>query len=528
MKQLFFLFYLGVLAVLLMAWYIHGVVLKARSDADRDRVISKAHSGGVRLIAAELEQTPHDLRPKKLEEIQSRFVYPVTVVSLESIPASTRRLLSQHGPKGQDVFYFAIENEGEKVAKALSTGSDIVVIGPFPDYSLKGIEDSIGGWVRLVTEKLYGVKDRNQSLAQIQNDFDFPLEIIHQEDLPEKARGRLDRGDQTVFYSPGNNQWFTVSPLGDKNQLLRFGPFPNFERNEQNAAATTLALVLLPAALAIALLLWPVSGQLRQIENAAKSIAGGDLSARVDVSRVRSAKPLATAFNLMANRTETLVRTQRELLQAVSHELRTPLSRIRFAIDLIETAKDETERKQRLNALDDAAVDLDQLVEELLGYVKLETTEGLLIKEPLDLGDDLETVLAKVSLSHSVIAFSLVEADALRGKIVSLDRSGFSRVMSNLLNNAGRHAKQKVKIQVQFHGNLMTIEIDDDGPGIPLDDRERVFEPFVQLGNRARENNKGVGLGLALVKRILTQQGGSVEISTSPLGGCRVTTVWPI
>ena len=74
----------------------------------------------------------------------------------------------------------------------------------------------------------------------------------------------------------------------------------------------------------------------------------------------------------------------------------------------------------------------------------------------------------------------------------------------------------------------MTIEIDDDGPGIPLDDRERVFEPFVQLGNRTRENNKGVGLGLALVKRILTQQGGSVEISTSPLGGCRVKTKWPI
>jgi signal transduction histidine kinase len=94
------------------------------------------------------------------------------------------------------------------------------------------------------------------------------------------------------------------------------------------------------------------------------------------------------------------------------------------------------------------------------------------------------------------------------------------------LSNAGRFAKSRVSISAAAVANGATIiDIDDDGEGIPEADRERVFEPFVRLQDSAPAS--GVGLGLALVKRIVAQHGGSVQALTSPLGGCRIRTTWP-
>ena len=212
--------------------------------------------------------------------------------------------------------------------------------------------------MRLTADKLDAATfgQRPAVLEELQQQFDFPIDIASREDLPAWPKGRIvaGRGRRVLPSGPAASTTVGIAatPLSDRTEVVRFGPFPSFERIEQKAATTTLALVLLPAALAIALLLRPVARQLRKVEHAAQAIAAGDLSARVDERRVRSAKSLAHAFNHMASRTEALVRTQRELLQAVSHELRTPLSRIRFAIDLIETAKDDEERKRRLESLD--------------------------------------------------------------------------------------------------------------------------------------------------------------------------------
>ena len=141
------------------------------------------------------------------------------------------------------------------------------------------------------------------------------------------------------------------------------------------------------------------------MERAAKAIASGDLTARVEERKVRSAKALAQAFNDMAAHTETMVRAQRELLQAVSHELRTPLSRLRFAIDLIAAAKDDAQRKRWLEALDAATEELDELVGELLAYVRTEATRSQIEPEPLVLRDVARSPASQVRSAvprHSV------------------------------------------------------------------------------------------------------------------------------
>jgi two-component system sensor histidine kinase RstB len=522
MTWLFIRFYVGVLIVLFLAWYIYGSVLKRRAQADTERVIVAAHAGGARLVAQELDATSPLDRQQVIQELQAKFDYPVVVTPLHKLPKATQRQIRGR----RDVAYCSLENK-HSVVVALSTGSEVVRLGPFPDYDLYEIETSLAGWTRLTVEKLNSNSPQRRlaTLKQLQSEFDFPIDIAGRQELPAWPRGRIDGGEDIVFYRHANDRWFAAAPLSDRTKFVRFGPFPSFEQIEQKAATTTLALVLLPAALAIAVLLRPVARQLRHVEHAALAIAGGDLSARVEERRVRSAKPLAQAFNNMASRTEAFVRAQRELLQAVSHELRTPLSRMRFAIDLIETAKDEQQRAQRLASLDAAAEELDELVGELLSYVRMETTEPQLHREPVALRESLDVLIPKHAALHPDLRFEVSDQCGPGGSIVVAERTAFQRAIGNLLSNAARFAKQQVVVSAASHEEFVTVDIDDDGIGIPVSERQRVFQPFVRLDEGS--NGRGAGLGLALVKRIVTRHGGSVEVLTSPLGGCRVRTQWP-
>ncbi len=525
MTWLFVRFYLCVLLVLFSAWYIYARALKGRAEADTQRVILAAHGGGARLVAGILDAALPSGRDAALQRVRQHFGYPVEVLAGSALPDPAAADLR----RGLDVACLRLP-EGHAVVASLAGGADAVRLGPFPDYDLREIEAAIGGWMQLTADTLAAAPRERQrtALQDLQRRFEIPLAVVNRNELPAWPLGRLAAGERVVFYPhgpPAEDRWLAATPLADGGDVLRFGPFPSFERIEQKAATTTLALVLLPAALAIALLLRPVARQLNHIEHAARKIAGGDLSARVEQRRVRSARRLARAFNQMADRTETLVRTQRELLQAVSHELRTPLSRIRFAIDLIATAGDDAERARRLAALESAAEDLDKLVGELLTYVRMETAQPEVQREPLALREVLAELLAQHAALYPAIVFELDDGvgDEL---VVFAERIGLQRALGNLLNNAGRFARRRVTISAAATSDaIIEINVDDDGDGIPESERERVFEPFVRLPQEAAE--RGVGLGLALVHRIVSQHGGRVAALASPAGGCRIRTLWP-
>jgi len=523
MTWLFIRFYVCVLIVLFLAWCIHGVVLGWHRRADRNRVIEGAHGGGARLVASKLDSVPSADRQTLVKNLQERFGYPIEIVTLDDLPTYVRRRISD----GDDVVFYQEARAGGFIFTRLSGGAEVVRLGALPGPGAEYIEKGLRGGMRLAAAKLDAASpsDRDAVLAKLQRRFDYPVEIVSLDKVPRWGQWRIANGDDAVFYgNEETDQYFVITPMRNGKQVIRFGPFPNYERVERIATATTLALVLLPAALAIALLLRPVARQLRHVEHAAQAIAAGDLSARVDQRRVRSAKPLAQAFNNMAIRTEALVRTQRELLQAVSHELRTPLSRMKFAIDLIETAKDERERKRRLESLDAATEELDQLVGELLSYVRMETTEPQLDLAHVALQDTLDVLIPKHAALYPSIQFD-VDESVREEDVVVAERAGFQRALGNLLNNAGQFATRRVTISAERADRATIVDVDDDGEGIPASERERVLEPFVRLQDGS--NGRGVGLGLALVRRIVTRHGGSVEILTSPLGGCKIRTTWP-
>jgi two-component system sensor histidine kinase RstB len=531
MTQLFLRFYLGVLAVLFLAWWIYGYVLQLRYEADRARVVTEAHSSGLRLIADELRHTPASDRSEALSKVARDFRCPLELLSLEDIAPEYRSSMTRPGNSS----YMRWAQDREGVAVVVDEAS-YLRMGPFPSYDLFAIEDSMRGWMRAVAGQLQqGEKPFESALADMQTRFNLRLAINRIDAIPAEAADRMRAKRDVVFYSKPGEVYLATTPIEDKGAdgaLMTVGPFPKFSREERPAATTTLALVLLPAALAILMLLRPVANQLRQVESAAQSIAQGNLKSRVDERRIGSARNLARAFNLMANRTETMVRTQRELLQAVSHELKTPLARIRFAMDLAASAQNESERSNRLKAIDHAVEDLDSLVKELIDYVRMEDTAVAVRRESIAIREVLDALLDRYRAIHPDKTF-LWEPDSLGASLhVLADRSALHRALGNLIGNAARFAKEKVAVSVSLQGNWVLIDVDDDGPGIPEADRARVLEPFVRLENQPEPGRNltgaGVGLGLAIVRRTMEQHAAPWEIADSPLGGCRVRTYWQL
>lgn len=391
-------------------------------------------------------------------------------------------------------------------------------------HDIRVVEEALAGGVRLARESFTAFPQikREDMLEIIQQRFAYPVEIVAISDIPSRVEERFSSGQDVVYHnSPVGGMVLTAMPGG--KEALSFGPLPRFAEPSRAEELTGLALILALAAGAIAFLLRPVAQQFRLIETTALQVADGDFSARVDERKVTSTRTIATAFNLMASRTEALLRTQRELLQAVSHELRTPLSRIRFAVDLIRSSKDDNEREQRLQSVEIATEELDGLVGELLRYVRMETGEPELHVSEIRLLPLVNGLIEKISVLHAEKNFRVGENLAQGNVTIHADQAGLERALGNLLSNAGRFAGQQILIEAADTADDVVITVDDDGAGIPETDRERVFDPFVRLD----ESDSGAGIGLALVRRILDHHGGSIQAEQSGFGGCRMRTRWP-
>ena len=356
-----------------------------------------------------------------------------------------------------------------------------------------------------------GEANLDAAIAKVQSRFAYPVTVIKRSErrISPELLTRLDNGEAVLF----RDRIEVAIPESDL--LVELGPLPRFAGPTQRNVLVGLGSVFLLAALAIAILMRPIASQFRSVERTALAIADGDFSARIEQSH-RRGLPIVGAFNKMAERMETLLRSQRELLQAVSHELRTPLARIKFATELVRSADEEEKRELRIDAIDEATDKLDDLVGELLEYMRLDEDCQADPKETVS----LETLISEAIELHSPLSSGIRFNFTMPSPPVLLLTypADLSRAVGNVISNAAKYAKSQVNISVLEQEKHVTIAVDDDGPGIPEADREAVFEPFKRL---TKANQTGTGLGLAIVQRTCRRLHSRVSVSTSPLGGAR-------
>jgi two-component system sensor histidine kinase RstB len=285
--------------------------------------------------------------------------------------------------------------------------------------------------------------------------------------------------------------------------------------------------VLFMITVAAYFIIHPLEKKLKMMEGAVRAIRGGDLSARAKIQGRDEVSQLANAFNGMAEHIQRLIDSQRELTRAVSHELRTPVARLRFGMEMLAETDDMEQRFDQLHLLDQDVEQLNQLIDEILTYAKLEQGTPSLKFETIELKQLLQRVGQETSVLNTGHHIDVCEADA--DVRVEAETRYLHRVLQNLAGNATRYAKSKVCLSGGVSGNQAWVRVEDDGPGIPVKDRARIFEPFSRLDDSRTRSSGGYGLGLSIVQRIAFWHGGDVEVGESPsLGGASFTFHWPV
>jgi signal transduction histidine kinase len=318
---------------------------------------------------------------------------------------------------------------------------------------------------------------------------------------------RFDNGEPPGLRPPHIQPW--LPPLG---WLLPAGM-------AHGVPALALSLVILFIAVAIGA--WPVANRLTRRLQALRSgvevFGSGQLQHRVAVEGRDEVAALAQSFNDAAQRIEDLVTSNRNLLANASHELRSPLARLKMAVSMMTDLPPERSARLREEIHQDIR-ELDALVEEVLLASRLDS-KAELDRQPVDL-------LGLVTEEASRVGAEVACADALTHATYSADDRLLRRAVRNLLENARRYGGPDILATLSVVGNQLEIAVCDRGPGVPEDQRERIFEPFYRMPGHA-EHAGGVGLGLSLVRQIAQRHGGTVRCEAREGGGSRFIIALP-
>ena len=274
-------------------------------------------------------------------------------------------------------------------------------------------------------------------------------------------------------------------------------------------------------------LAWNQARPVRKLHWAMQKAAEGDLDVRIagEVgNRHDEIGALARQFDEMAERITGLLKRQKRLFHDVSHELRSPLARISIAIALAQKNPQKTD--ELLERIERDVQSLDALVDELLTYARLDDNAPMNF-EVLNIVPLIEGVVDDANFEGSAKGVSVLFA-APQECIVSAHVDTLLRAVENLIRNAIRYSPTQSAIDV----NLTTtqgkaiITVADHGPGMPEDEIERMFDPFVRGKNQATGN--GFGLGLAIAKRAVERHGGTLSAANRPEGGLMMTIALPL
>lgn len=360
-------------------------------------------------------------------------------------------------------------------------------------------QSQVPPWVMLVAENLAG-QLRTQSLPQAQLSSALPVTLLPAGSIlwSEVEQAVLEAGQVVPLFTREQVFFYTMQ----QGELWQLGPTDLSESAVPSYWFSLLFLGLL--AIAVWLWLWPVARDIQKLKQQLSDPTG---TAAVPVRSFIA--PIAISFEQMRQQIQRLLGLQREMTQAVSHELRTPLARLSFALELSALAQDE--KQLMLNDVKE----LEQLVDEMLDYARLESAQPQLKMQQVDLSELLQNLVEKLS----PLPGATIELHLSKSCVYVCDGHYLERAVQNLVVNAKRFARSKVLLLVEPVASGIEIGVEDDGPGIAPEKRAEILKPFVRLDPSRQKGFGGFGLGLAIVCRVLEWHKASIEVGESRLGG---------
>ncbi|SDI06657.1 ATP-binding protein [Propionivibrio dicarboxylicus] len=420
-----------------------------------------------------------------------------------------------------------------------------VAIAFFADFvistSVRDITDDytrrfMQGTIVLIEEDLFRKprKDWPDAIRALDRKFSYKLDIVERWTLKLKRKQaeKLDAGELAID-TDGDVLYHR---LKNTSQVLVVGPLsPNANPERPRSLPLELRVRLLTWSLigfilAIAVWFWvrPVWRDLEALRKTARALGEGHFESRAPEARSRAFELLTETLNGMAERMQRLIAMQKELSSAISHELRTPIARMRFAVEMLPDADQADERERLQTMMNDDLEELDNLIDASLTYSRFEREQPELHLTSVDLAEWLNDNVDGIRILGRSLEITVDCSNLPPGQQVELDLKSMPYALTNLLRNAIKYAHSRVVVSAQISGSRALVHVDDDGIGIAPEERQKVFSAFTRLDRSRDRATGGYGLGLAIVRLVLEQHGGSAIADASPLGGARFTLNWPV
>ena len=304
----------------------------------------------------------------------------------------------------------------------------------------------------------------------------------------------------------------------------------SLESVDATTAALTRSLVLggpLLLALVAGVAWFLVGRSLRVvgvIQRDVERIAFGTLDRRLEEPlALDEVSRLVDTLNRMLDRIGEGARRQREFIGDASHELRSPIASLRTQLEVALSRPEAADWPEVAAEAREEVIRLQKLVDDLLRIARLDEsrTASAAPREEVDLDDVVRAESALVT--DAKVGLSGVSPVRVRGVEADL-----RRLVRNLLENAARYGSGRIEVSLAREGNEARLEVEDDGPGIPVDRREVVFQRFTRLDESRSRAGGGAGLGLALARGVSEAHGGEIRVEDARLGGARLVVRLPV
>ena len=344
-----------------------------------------------------------------------------------------------------------------------------------------------------------------------------PYKILPKEDL-ERWFSPIDRNLRRELKSKISNYWFDTTSYKNLIDLkIKYGDgyfqfYIPKERVTSSSARLFAFWITLPAFLLITIAIIFLKNQTRPIINLARASEKFGRGEDIEEFRPSGALEIRQAgfeFEKMRKRIIRHLNQRSEMLSGISHDLRTPLTRIKLQLSFIKD-------KEISKKLSDDVGEMEKMLNEYLQFASSRSAETT---ETFNLSELLKTTIVKYEKKEITTDIS---------KEVFLDgrKNLMQRCFSNLIDNAIKYSTN-VYVSLRKLNNNILIIIDDDGPGIPENERENVFKPFYKIDKSRGDSKSSVGLGLSIASDIVKSHGGNIKLETSPTNGLRIKVILP-
>lgn len=381
----------------------------------------------------------------------------------------------------------------------------------------RGTDAWVEATFRLVESRLIDVPPEARAAAvdRVANDSGFGIQLLD----TAPAGGEASSVPVAVLNSDNERLLLKWSPaLG---ATIRIGPL-----HEPVAGFGSRVLpMLFYASILVIVGLWlrPLLRDMTLLTEASRRFAADYREPLHTVTQVTQLHDLSRNLDDMSLRLSQMIQGQKELTAALSHEMRTPLARIRFALAVLGNGTRDRVRDQ-LREINSDVTQIDNLITRLLEHAKLDHPDLRMDWQEVELHGWLRHVLAQACPPDRPVEL------AVDGNIgsVNMDPRLMELAVSNLVTNAGRYARQVIRVSALRQGSHYQIRVEDDGPGVAPDKREEIFRAFTSHDTQRQGSTGGIGLGLAIVSRVASLHGGrSAADVSADLGGAMMLIEWP-